>query len=224
MVTFKISNVSHWEARHPLEARHDPCSRWRYLFSKYLTPTAAYRVSNTIKKKRTTVRINLCALGRLYYLYLGGDNWLCLGHLWISLGAPPALQQGCSFLLLWVVTEATATLLFLFLFGALAAVYPHQTRQCKQFSPPPPVPFQKKHNVRRPDSASRKCPSMVHFVIFFPNLWLWRSRSSMSAGLSRVVFAKIGELLQQNSDLEVQKFECRRARARKEKSHHRRRS
>ena len=50
------SNVTHWEAR------HDPCSRWRYLFSKYLTPSAAYRVTNTIKKKRTTVRINLCAL------------------------------------------------------------------------------------------------------------------------------------------------------------------
>ena len=64
-------NVSRWEARHPLEARHDPCSRWRYLFSKYLTPSASYRVTNTIKKMRTTVRINLCALGQLFYLYLG---------------------------------------------------------------------------------------------------------------------------------------------------------
>ena len=67
-------NVTHWEARHPLEARQDPRSRWRYLFSKYLTASAAYRVTNTIKKKRTTVRINLCALGQLFYLYLGGDN------------------------------------------------------------------------------------------------------------------------------------------------------
>ena len=67
-------NVSHREARHPLEARHDPCSRWRYPFSKYLIPSAAYQVTNTIKKKRTTVRINLCALDQIFYLYLGGDN------------------------------------------------------------------------------------------------------------------------------------------------------
>ena len=64
-------NVSHWEARHPLEARHNPCSRWRDLFSKYLTPSTSYRVANTIKKNRTTVRINLCALGQLFYLCLG---------------------------------------------------------------------------------------------------------------------------------------------------------
>ena len=44
-------NVSHREARHPLKARHDPCSRWRYLFSDYLIPSAAYRVTNTIKKR-----------------------------------------------------------------------------------------------------------------------------------------------------------------------------
>ena len=37
----------------------------------------------------------------------------------------------------------------------------------------------------------------------------------MSAGLSRVVFAKIGGLLQQNSDLEVQKFECRLRKSKK---------
>ena len=30
----------------------------------------------------------------------------------------------------------------------------------------------------------------------------------MNASLSQVVFAKIGGLLQQNSNLEVQKFEC----------------
>ena len=36
----------------------------------------------------------------------------------ITKGAPPALQQGCPFLLLSVVTKATATLLFLFLLAA----------------------------------------------------------------------------------------------------------
>ena len=62
--------------------------------------------------------------------------------------------------LLGAVTQAIATLLFLFLFSALAAhgvffaVFPHQTRPCKQSSPPSPVPFPKKHNVRRPNSAS----------------------------------------------------------------------
>ena len=65
---YKIKdNVHPWEARHPLEARHDPCSRWRYLFPKYLTPSAAYRVAITIKKKRTTMRINLHTLGLLLY-------------------------------------------------------------------------------------------------------------------------------------------------------------
>ena len=50
-------------------------------------------------------------------------------------GAVSALQQGCPFLLLLVVTQATATLLFLLLFSTLAAahgvffdVFPHQTR------------------------------------------------------------------------------------------------
>ena len=48
----------------------------------------------------------------------------------------------------------------LFLFSALAAhfvflaVFLHQTHPCKQSSPPPSVPFPKKQNVRRPDSAS----------------------------------------------------------------------
>ena len=47
LITGFYCNVSHWEARHPLEARRDPCSRWRYLFSKYLTHSASYRVTNT---------------------------------------------------------------------------------------------------------------------------------------------------------------------------------
>ena len=76
---FPGTNVTHWEARHPLEARHDPCRRWQYLFSKYLTPSTVYRVTNTIKKKRTTVRINLCALDQLFYLYLVVITD-CLGH------------------------------------------------------------------------------------------------------------------------------------------------
>ena len=67
-------NVSHWEVRHPPEARHDPCSRQRYVFSKYLTPSAAYRVTNTIKKKRRVMIIDLWALCQLFYHYLGGDN------------------------------------------------------------------------------------------------------------------------------------------------------
>ena len=37
----------------------------------------------------------------------------------------------------------------------------------------------------------------------------------MSTGLSRVVFTKIGGLLQQNSGLEVQKFECRLRKSKK---------
>ena len=68
-------------------------------------------------------------------------------------GAPPALQQGYPFLLLSVVTKATATLLFLFLFSSLAAhivfshtrrVQCHQMRSCKQTSRtnlPLPLPF-----------------------------------------------------------------------------------
>ena len=44
------------------------------IYFPNLTLRAAYRLTNTIKRKRMTERINLWALGQLFYLYLDGDN------------------------------------------------------------------------------------------------------------------------------------------------------
>ena len=63
-------NESHWEARHPLEARHDPCSRWRYLFSKYLTPSASY--SHQYNQKKENNRENQSVRLRPAFLSLLG--------------------------------------------------------------------------------------------------------------------------------------------------------
>ena len=71
--TSSMAHRSSWKARHPLEARHDPCSRQQYLFSKYLTPSAAYRVTNTIKKEKDHENHPVC-FRSAFYLYLGGDN------------------------------------------------------------------------------------------------------------------------------------------------------
>ena len=54
-----------------IHLKRDMIRRWRYLFSKYLTPSAAYLVTNTIRK-RGQPREATCVPYQLFYLFLGG--------------------------------------------------------------------------------------------------------------------------------------------------------